>query len=113
MYNPRDSRYGEAIVSRSGFPPYYAPLKFGFRRSFGRCGIAFARCIPLISSAMIKKQHGKISLRVWVGVVMRQALRIYLRFTQLIYHPRRHGIDTDVVISQQISVWDLPAEIKL
>ena len=108
MYNPRDSRYGEAIVSRSGLShKYYAPLKFGFRQELRARLWHRIRTLYPLNQFRYDKETARKDLAQslgWRSYGGKHCESTFTRFTQLIYHPRRHGIDYDVVISQQISV---------
>ena len=97
MYNPRDSRYAEAIVRRSGLSlMHYAPLKFGFRQELrARFWHRISTLYPLNQFRYDKesaRQHLTQTLG-WRSYGGKHCESTFTRFTQLIYHPRRHGID--------------------
>ena len=97
MYNPRDSRYAEAIVKRFGLKlSLFAPLKFGFRQELrARLWHRIRTLYPLNQFRYDKdlaRQQLKQSIR-WRSYGGKHCESTFTRFTQLIYHPRRHGID--------------------
>jgi hypothetical protein len=97
MYNPRDSRYAEAIVSRSGvLPNLYAPLKFGFRQELrARLWHRIRTLYPLNQFRYDKEtaRQQLIQSIGWRSYGGKHCESTFTRFTQLIYHPRRYGID--------------------
>jgi len=97
MYNPRDSCYAEGIVSRSGLSlSLYAPLRFGFRQEVGaRLWHRIRTLYPLNQFRYDKesaRQHLTQSIG-WRSYGGKHCESTFTRFTQLIYHPHRHGID--------------------
>lgn len=97
MYNPRDSRYAEAIVSRSGLPlRLYAPLKFGFRQELRARLWHRIRTFYPLNQFRYDKESARQQLTQtigWRSYGGKHCESTFTRFTQLIYHPRRHGID--------------------
>lgn len=97
MYNPRDSRYAEAIVSRSGLPlRLYAPLKFGFRQELRARLWHRIRTLYPLNQFRYDKESARQQLIQTIGWRCyggKHCESTFTRFTQLIYHPRRHGID--------------------
>lgn len=97
MYNPRDSRYAEAIVSRSGLSlNLYAPLKFGFRQELRARLLHRIRTLYPLNQYRYDKESARQQLTQsigWRSYGGKHCESTFTRFTQLIYHPRRHGID--------------------
>lgn len=97
MYNPRDSRYAEAIVSRSGLSlDLYAPLKFGFRQELRARLWHRIRTLYPLNQFRYDKESARQQLTQsigWRSYGGKHCESTFTRFTQLIYHPRRHGID--------------------
>lgn len=97
MYNPRDSRYAEAIVSRSGLSlNLYDPLKFGFRKELRARLWHRIRTLYPLNQFRYDKESARQQLTKsigWRSYGGKHCESTFTRFTQLIYHPRRHGID--------------------
>jgi hypothetical protein len=97
MYNPRDSRYSQAIMNRAGLPSrLFEPLKFGFRQELiARLRHRIRTLYPL-NQFRYDKQSARQQLTQsigWRSYGGKHCESTFTRFTQLIYHPRRHGID--------------------
>ena len=97
MYNPRDSLYAETIVRRGGLSrDFYAPLKFGFRRELAcRLFHRIRTAYPLNKFCYNKDDARDQLARAigWKSYGGKHCESTYTRFCQLIYQPRRHGID--------------------
>lgn len=97
MYNPRDSRYAEAIISRSGLSlDLFAPLKFGFRQELRTRLWHRIRTLYPLNQFRYDKESARQQLTQsigWCSYGGKHCESTFTRFTQLIYHPRRHGID--------------------
>jgi len=97
MYNPRDSLYAESILRRAGLPQtFYAPLKFGFRQEL-RCRVQHRlRTLYPLNHFRYNKDTAREQLTRaigWRSYGGKHCESTYTRFCQLIYQPRRHGID--------------------
>jgi hypothetical protein len=97
MYNPRDSLYAESILRQAGLPPvFYAPLKFGFRKEL-RCRLQHRiRTLYPLNQFRFSKDSARELLSStigWQSYGGKHCESTYTRFCQLIYQPRRHGID--------------------
>jgi len=97
MYNPRDSLYAESILHKAGLPPsFYAPLKFGFRQEL-RCRLKHRiRTLYPLNQIRFSKDNARQHLSSaigWQSYGGKHCESTYTRFCQLIYQPRRHGID--------------------
>lgn len=97
MYNPRDSLYAESILRWAGVPAaYYSPLKFGFRQEL-RCRLRHRiRTLYPLNQFRYSKDaaRGQLSQAIgWLSYGGNHCESTYTRFCQLIYQPRRHGID--------------------
>jgi hypothetical protein len=97
MYNPRDSLYAEAVVAKGGLPQaFYAPLKFGFRQEL-RCRLLhrIRTLYPLNQFRYVKEDaRNRLASSIgWVSYGGKHCESTYTRFCQLIYQPRRHGVD--------------------
>lgn len=97
MYNPRDSLYAESILYKAGLSPaLYSMLKFGFRQEL-RCRLQhhIRTLYPLNHFRYSKDsaRHQLISTIGWQSYGGKHCESTYTRFCQLIYQPRRHGID--------------------
>jgi hypothetical protein len=97
MYNPRDSRYAEAIVRSSGLSQdYYDPLKFGFRQELACRLFHRIRTVYPLNELCYSKDSARDQLVAaigWKSYGGKHCESTYTRFCQLIYQPRRHGID--------------------
>ena len=97
MYNPRDSRYSEAIVRRYGLPlNVFAPVKFGFREELRARFFHRIRTLYPLNQFRYDKESARQQLTQaigWRSYGGKHCESTFTRFTQLIYHPRRHGID--------------------
>lgn len=97
MYNPRDSLYPESILHQAGLPQeFYAPLKFGFRQEL-RCRLQHRiRTLYPLNQYRYSKDTARQQLSStigWQSYGGKHCESTYTRFCQLIYQPRRHGID--------------------
>lgn len=97
MYNPRDSLYAESILHEAGLPSeFYAPLKFGFRKEL-RCRLQYrVRTLYPLNQFRFSKDSARQQLSStigWQSYGGKHCESTYTRFCQLIYQPRRHGID--------------------
>jgi len=97
MYNPRDSRYAESILNFAGLPQaFFTPLKFGFRKEL-RCRLQHRiRTLYPLNQFLYNKDSARqqlISAIGWQSYGGKHCESTYTRFCQLIYQPRRHGID--------------------
>jgi hypothetical protein len=97
MYNPRDSLYAESILHQAGLPSaFYAPLKFGFRQEL-RCRLQHRiRTLYPLNKVRYSKDSARQHLTNtigWQSYGGKHCESTYTRFCQLIYQPRRHGID--------------------
>lgn len=97
MYNPRDSFYTESILHQAGLPQaFYAPLKFGFRQEL-RCRLQHRiRTLYPLNQFRYSKDTAREQLSSaigWQSYGGKHCESTYTRFCQLIYQPRRHGID--------------------
>ncbi len=97
MYNVRDSRFAEAIVQRAGLDRrLYSPLKLGFRQELrDRLWHGLRMLYPLNQFRYDKEDaRRQLSERIgWQSYGGKHCESTFTRFCQLIYHPRRHGID--------------------
>jgi hypothetical protein len=97
MYNPRDSLYAKSIVARSGLPMrLLQPLRFGFRQEFcSRIWHKIRTLYPLNQFRYDKESARRQLIQSigWRSYGSKHCESTFTRFTQLIYHPRRHGID--------------------
>lgn len=97
MYNPRDSLYAESILHQAGVPAaYFSPLKFGFRQELScRLQHRIRTLYPLNQFRYSKEAaRAHLSQRIgWQSYGGKHCESTYTRFCQLIYQPRRHGID--------------------
>lgn len=97
MYNVRDSRFAEAIVQRAGLNRrLYSPLKLGFRQELrDRLWHGLRMLYPLNQFRYDKEDaRRQLSERIgWQSYGGKHCESTFTRFCQLIYHPRRHGID--------------------
>jgi hypothetical protein len=97
MYNPRDSLYAESILHQDGLPSaFYVPLKFGFRQEL-RCRLQHRiRTLYPLNKVKFSKESARQHLTStigWQSYGGKHCESTYTRFCQLIYQPRRHGID--------------------
>lgn len=97
MYNPRDSRYAEAILTTAGLDrALYAPLKFGFRQELRARLVHRIRTLYPLNLFAYDKDTARRQLSVafgWQSYGGKHCESTFTRFCQLIYQPRRHGID--------------------
>lgn len=97
MYNVRDSRFAEAIIRRAGLPRrLYRPLKLGFRQELrDRLWHGLRMLYPLNQFRYDKEDARRVlrSTLGWQSYGGKHCESTFTRFSQLIYHPRRHGID--------------------
>ncbi len=97
MYNPRDSRYAQAILTAAGLDlRLYAPLKFGFRQELRARLIAGIRTLYPLNQFAYDKDSARRQLSEaigWQSYGGKHCESTFTRFCQLIYHPRRHRID--------------------
>jgi hypothetical protein len=97
MYNVRDSRFSEAIVRRAGLPlQLYTPIKLGFRQELtDRLWYRLRMLYPLNAFRYDKVEARRqlIDAIGWQSYGGKHCESTFTRFCQLIYHPRRHGID--------------------
>ena len=97
MYNPRDSLYPESILRQAGVSQqFYVPLKFGFRQELS-CRLRHRiRTLYPLNQFRYSKEAARdqlISAIGWQSYGGKHCESTYTRFCQLIYQPRRHGID--------------------
>jgi hypothetical protein len=97
MYNPRDSLYAESVLRQAHLPQaLYAPLKFGFRQEL-RCRLWHRiRTLYPLNQFRYSKDTARDQLSHaigWQSYGGKHCESTYTRFCQLIYQPRRHGID--------------------
>lgn len=97
LYNARDSRYAESIVSRAGHHrSLYAPLKFGFLQEV-RCRLVSGiRTLYPLNQFRYDKDSARQRLQQelgWQSYGGKHCESTFTRFTQLIYLPRRHKVD--------------------
>jgi N-acetyl sugar amidotransferase len=97
MYNPRDSLYAYSIVKRAGLAPSVLDdLKFGFRQEFQARMLNRICTIYPLNYFRYDKESARLRLAehlAWQSYGGKHCESTFTRFTQLIYHPRRHGID--------------------
>jgi len=97
MYNPRDSLYPESILREAAVPQsFYAPLKFGLRQELlCRLHHRIRTLYPLNQFRYSKEEaRHQLSRTIgWQSYGGKHCESTYTRFCQLIYQPRRHGID--------------------
>jgi hypothetical protein len=97
MYNVRDSCFAEAIVRRAGLPLHlYTPLKLGFRQELAdRLWHRLRMLYPLNAFRYDKDEARRQLIEAigWQSYGGKHCESTFTRFCQLIYHPRRHGID--------------------
>lgn len=97
MYNPRDSRYAEAIVAAAGLEQrLYDPLKFGFRQELRARLLRGIRTLYPLNLFAYDKEAARRQLSEafgWQSYGGKHCESTFTRFCQLIYQPRRHGID--------------------
>lgn len=97
MYNPRDTRFAEAIVARAGLDRrLYAPLKLGFRQEIQDRLLHGLRMLYPLNQFRYDKEDTRRHLQraiQWQSYGGKHCESTFTRFCQLIYHPRRHGID--------------------
>jgi hypothetical protein len=97
MYNPRDTRFAEAIVARAGLDRrLYAPLKLGFRQEIQDRLLHGLRMLYPLNQFRYDKEDARRHLQrtiQWQSYGGKHCESTFTRFCQLIYHPRRHGID--------------------
>lgn len=97
MYNPRDTRFAEAIVTRAGIDRrLYAPLNLGFRRELRDRLLHGMRMLYPLNEFRYDKVAARRQLQTaigWQSYGGKHCESTFTRFCQLIYHPRRHGID--------------------
>jgi len=97
MYNPRDSLYPESILGQAGLSKrFFAPLKFGLRQELlCRLHYRIRTLYPLNQFRYNKDDARQRLIRAigWQSYGGKHCESTYTRFCQLIYQPRRHGID--------------------
>jgi hypothetical protein len=97
MYNPRDSRYAQAIIAASGLDRrLYDPLKFGFRQELRARLASGIRTLYPLNQFAYDKEAARTQLTEsigWQSYGGKHCESTFTRFCQLIYHPRRHRID--------------------
>jgi hypothetical protein len=97
MYNVRDSRFAEAIVRRAGLDrQLYTPIKLGFRQELrDRLWHGLRMLYPLNQFRYDKNEARRQLMESidWQSYGGKHCESTFTRFCQLIYHPRRHGID--------------------
>jgi hypothetical protein len=97
MYNPRDSLYAESILRQAGLPQeFYAAIKFGFRDEL-RCRLQnHIHTLYPLNQIRYNKETARQQLSHtigWQSYGGKHCESTYTRFCQLVYQPRRHGID--------------------
>ena len=97
MYNPRDSLFAESIIQSSGIKrSIYTPLKLGFRQELhDRLWHRLRTLYPLNQFCYDKEQARNELIKSigWQSYGGKHCESTFTRFCQLIYQPRRHGID--------------------
>jgi len=97
MYNPRDSRFAEAVVQRSGLNRgIYAPFRLGFRQEMRDRLWHGIRTLYPLNQFCYDKEEARCELINsigWQSYGGKHCESTFTRFCQLIYHPIRFGID--------------------
>ena len=97
MYNPRDSRYAQAIITKVGLPiTMYDPIKFGFRNELVYRLFHRIRTVYPLNEFKYNKDQARNHLADnigWKSYGGKHCESTYTRFCQFIYQPIRHGID--------------------
>jgi hypothetical protein len=97
LYNARDSRYAHAVLRQAGVPArLYQPLNFGFRRELRARLVHRIRTLYPLNHFRYDKEAARINLQQtfgWQSYGGKHCESTFTRFTQLVYLPRRHGID--------------------
>jgi len=97
MYNVRDTRFAEAIVCRAGLDRrLFEPIKLSFRRELRDRLLHGLRMLYPLNQYRYDKDEARSRLMAtidWQSYGGKHCESTFTRFCQLIYHPRRHGID--------------------
>lgn len=97
MYNVRDSRFAESILRHAGLDRrLYSPIKLGFRQELSdRLWHGLRMLYPLNQFCYDKNEARRELTEAirWQSYGGKHCESTFTRFCQLIYHPRRHGID--------------------
>jgi len=97
MYNPRDTTYANAVITSSGIPKkLFSQCKFGFKQELKARLIDRTKTLYPLNQLLYDKELAKKQLKDeigWKSYGGKHCESTFTRFTQLIYHPKRHGID--------------------
>jgi len=97
LYNARDSRYAQSILTQAGLPrSAYSPIKFGFREELKARLLKKIRTLYPLNQFRYDKASARDQLRDaigWQSYGGKHCESTFTRFTQLIYLPRRHNAD--------------------
>jgi hypothetical protein len=97
LYNARDSRYAQAILSNAGVPlTLYRPINFGFLREL-RCRLLHRiQTLYPLNLYRYDKESARDNLKQtigWQSYGGKHCESTFTRFTQLVYLPKRHQVD--------------------
>jgi hypothetical protein len=97
MYNVRDTRFAESVLRRAGLDRrIYASIKLGFRQELRDRLWHGLRMLYPLNQFRYDKDEARRQLMTtlnWQSYGGKHCESTFTRFCQLIYHPRRHGID--------------------
>jgi len=97
LYNARDSRYALAVLRQAGVPArLYQPINFGFRRELRTRLLHRIRTLYPLNQFRYDKEEARLQLQQrigWQSYGGKHCESTFTRFTQLVYLPRRHGVD--------------------
>jgi hypothetical protein len=97
LYNARDSRYALAVLRQAGVSArLYQPINFGFRRELRARLLHRIRTLYPLNRFRYDKDEARLQLQQrigWQSYGGKHCESTFTRFTQLVYLPRRHGVD--------------------
>lgn len=97
LYNARDSLYALSVLRQAGVAGrLYTPINFGLRRELRARLLHRIRTVYPLNRFRYDKEEARLQLQQrigWQSYGGKHCESTFTRFTQLVYLPRRHGVD--------------------